>query len=78
MHVMINHRRPNRAAWARLMDTNALERKQGKDESYWPVGLNQDTFMCLILKVCSLIFDNPIFTDSILRAAKNTQAFPDL
>ncbi|KAJ8597474.1 WD40 repeat-like protein [Rhizopogon salebrosus TDB-379] len=50
MHVMINHRRPNRAAWARLMDTNALERKQGKDESYWPVGLNQDTFMCLILK----------------------------
>ncbi|KAG1751494.1 WD40 repeat-like protein [Suillus paluster] len=43
MHLMIHHRRPNRAAWARLMDTNALERKQGKDESYWPVGLSQDT-----------------------------------
>ncbi|KAG1752912.1 hypothetical protein EDB19DRAFT_1670517 [Suillus lakei] len=50
IHLMIHHRRPNRAAWARLMDTNSLERKQGKDESYWPVGLSQDTFMCLILK----------------------------
>jgi chromosome transmission fidelity protein 4 len=56
---MIHHRRPNRAAWARLMDTNLLERKQGKDESYWPVGLSQDTFMCLILKVGGLAFDTP-------------------
>ncbi|KAG2756173.1 hypothetical protein P692DRAFT_20826324 [Suillus brevipes Sb2] len=50
IHLMIHHRRPNRAAWARLMDTNLLERKQGKDESYWPVGLSQNTLMCLILK----------------------------
>ncbi|KAG6336624.1 hypothetical protein ID866_2463 [Astraeus odoratus] len=50
IHIMINFRRPNRASWARLLDTNALERKQGKDESYWPVGLSKDTFMCLILK----------------------------
>lgn len=48
---MINFRRPNRATWARLLDTNALERKQGKDESYWPVGLSQDTLTCVILKV---------------------------
>ncbi|KAF8843017.1 WD40 repeat-like protein [Paxillus ammoniavirescens] len=49
-HLMINFRRPNRAIWARLLDTNTLERKQGKDESYWPVGLSQDTFTCVILK----------------------------
>ncbi|KAH7923714.1 WD40 repeat-like protein [Leucogyrophana mollusca] len=50
VHIMINFRRPNRGTWARLLDTNTLERKQGKDESYWAVGLSQDTFMCLILK----------------------------
>ncbi|KAH7914143.1 hypothetical protein BJ138DRAFT_479545 [Hygrophoropsis aurantiaca] len=50
VHIMINFRRPNRATWARLLDTNVLERKQGKDESYWAVGLSQDVFMCLILK----------------------------
>ncbi|KAF9237545.1 hypothetical protein BU15DRAFT_75916 [Melanogaster broomeanus] len=49
-HLMINFRRPNRATWARILDTNTLERKQGKDESYWPVGLSQDTFTCVILK----------------------------
>lgn len=75
---MINYRRPNRAAWGRLMDTNVLERKQGKDESYWPVGLNQDTFMCLILKVCSLALGAFIVTDSISRVVKNTQVFLDL
>ncbi|KAF8444756.1 hypothetical protein L210DRAFT_3642979 [Boletus edulis BED1] len=50
VHIMINFRRPNRASWARLLDTNALERKQGKDESYWPVGLSPDTLTCVILK----------------------------
>ncbi|KIJ67758.1 hypothetical protein HYDPIDRAFT_147689 [Hydnomerulius pinastri MD-312] len=50
VHIMINFRRPNRATWARLLDTNTLERKQGKDESYWPVGLSQDILTCVILK----------------------------
>lgn len=39
------------ATWARIMDTKLLERRQGKHESYWPVGITGSTFMCLILKV---------------------------
>ncbi|KAI6121564.1 hypothetical protein F5141DRAFT_1186762 [Pisolithus sp. B1] len=50
MHIMINFRRPNRASWARILDANTLERKQNRDESYWPVGLSKDTLMCIILK----------------------------
>jgi chromosome transmission fidelity protein 4 len=41
------------ATWARIMDTKLLERQQGKNESYWPVGIAGSTFMCLILKVWS-------------------------
>lgn len=52
---MINFRRPNRATWARLLDTNVLERKQGKDESYWLVGLSQHTLTCVILKVLHIL-----------------------
>lgn len=51
MYIMPRYRIPLRASWVRLLDTNKLERKQGKDESYWPVGVTKDTFMCLILKV---------------------------
>jgi chromosome transmission fidelity protein 4 len=47
---MPRFRVPLRAMWSRLLDTNALERRQGKDESYWPVGVTKDTMMCLILK----------------------------
>lgn len=47
---MPRFRVPLRAVWSRALDTNTLERRQGKDESYWPVGLAGDQFMCLILK----------------------------
>ncbi|EIN11865.1 hypothetical protein PUNSTDRAFT_63079 [Punctularia strigosozonata HHB-11173 SS5] len=50
LHIMPRFRVPLRAVWSRLLDTNALDRRQGKDESYWPVGVTKDTFMCLILK----------------------------
>ncbi|KAF8499832.1 WD40 repeat-like protein [Russula emetica] len=50
MYLMPRFRIPLRGTWLRILDTNKLERKQGKDESYWPVGLSGDTFMCLILK----------------------------
>jgi len=80
---MINFRRPNRATWARLLDTNALERKQGKDESYWPVGLDKDTFMCLILKVNSSErrkilrhTDGWLGMDTTCREDRNILGFP--
>ncbi|THH15042.1 hypothetical protein EW146_g5378 [Bondarzewia mesenterica] len=50
LYLMPRFRITSRGTWVRVLDTNKLERKQGKDESYWPVGLSGDTFMCLILK----------------------------
>ncbi|OSD04053.1 hypothetical protein PYCCODRAFT_1408512 [Trametes coccinea BRFM310] len=50
LHVMPRFRIPLSATWVRVLDTNKLERREGKHESYWPVGVAGDTFMCLILK----------------------------
>ncbi|KAI0256176.1 WD40 repeat-like protein [Lactifluus subvellereus] len=49
-YLMPRFRIPLRGTWVRILDTERLERRQGKDESYWPVGLSEDAFMCLILK----------------------------
>ncbi|KAI0674964.1 hypothetical protein C8Q78DRAFT_965239 [Trametes maxima] len=50
LHVMPRFRIPLSATWMRVLDTNKLERREGKHESYWPVGVAGEAFMCLILK----------------------------
>ncbi|KZT71046.1 hypothetical protein DAEQUDRAFT_750176 [Daedalea quercina L-15889] len=50
LNVMPRFRLPFAATWTRALDTNVLDRREGKQESYWPVGVAGETFMCLILK----------------------------
>lgn len=75
MYIMPRYRIPLRATWVRLLDTNKLERKQGKDESYWPVGVTKDTFMCLILKVSAVVLYSALYdlTIYVSRDGKSTQ-----
>ncbi len=51
LSVLDRYGRPGQARWVPLMDSNTLARKQGKQESYWPVGVTDKQFMCVILKV---------------------------
>ncbi|KAH9831247.1 uncharacterized protein C8Q71DRAFT_861980 [Rhodofomes roseus] len=50
LNVMPRFRLPFAATWTRALDTNVLDRREGKQESYWPVGVAGETLMCLILK----------------------------
>lgn len=48
-------RRPMQARWVPMLDTNTLARREGKQESYWPVGTHDASLMCVILKVSLVI-----------------------
>ncbi|CAL1707133.1 unnamed protein product [Somion occarium] len=50
LNALPRFRIPFAATWTRVLNTNTLDRKEGKHESYWPVGVSGETFMCLILK----------------------------
>lgn len=51
LSILDRFRRPTQARWIPLLDTTSLARRQGKDESYWPIGVSGSLFMCIILKV---------------------------
>lgn len=51
MSCLDKSRRPGQARWVPMLDTNTLARREGKTESYWPVGMTAESFVCVILKV---------------------------
>ncbi len=64
LSLLDRYGRPAQARWIPLLDSNTLARKQGKDESYWAVGVTETQFMCVILKVRSRLvwFGPPVLT----------------
>ncbi|WWC59498.1 uncharacterized protein I303_102054 [Kwoniella dejecticola CBS 10117] len=49
LSTLDRYRRPGQARWIPLLDTTSL-RKEGRQESYWPVGVTSSHFSCIILK----------------------------
>lgn len=43
-------RRPGQARWVPILETATMARREGKTESYWPVGVSESDFVCIILK----------------------------
>lgn len=54
LSILDRFRRPTQARWIPALDTNLLSRREGKQESYWAVGLQEGKFMAVILKVSHL------------------------
>ena len=52
--ILEHFRFTSQGSWAVLLDATKLERRVGKDESYWPTGVSRDAMMCIILKVCTI------------------------
>lgn len=84
LSVLDRFRRPGQGRWVPALDTNLLARKQGKDETYWPVGIVDEHYMAVIVKVrwMSLRIISHRATDldpyltALLRARTMARAFP--
>ncbi|GAA5924389.1 chromatin-binding protein CTF4 [Sporobolomyces koalae] len=50
LSVLDRSRRPRQARWLPALDTRTLARREGKTESYWPVGLDAKAAHVVILK----------------------------
>lgn len=50
LSILDRSRRPKQARWVPVLDTNNLARREGKQESYWPVGLTDQHAHVIILK----------------------------
>ena len=51
LSVLDRFRRPGQARWVPILDSATLTRREGKTETYWPVGVTATHFTCVILKV---------------------------
>lgn len=52
LSILDRSRRRGQARWTPLVDTKALVKKEGGNQtSYWPVGVNDSQMMCIVLKV---------------------------
>lgn len=55
LSLLDRSRRQGQARWSPLVDTRALVKKEGGNQTaYWPVGLTDKQMMCVILKVSRL------------------------
>jgi chromosome transmission fidelity protein 4 len=48
--VLMHWRNSTQAHWVPLLDTKSLAESEGRNESYWSLGLREKKFMCIILK----------------------------
>lgn len=50
LSVLLKWKTFGQAQWLPVLETNLLQRRAGKDESYWPVAVADNKFHCIILK----------------------------
>ncbi|KWU42267.1 hypothetical protein RHOSPDRAFT_36216 [Rhodotorula sp. JG-1b] len=50
LSILDRSRRPRQGRWLPLLDTQTLSRREGKQESYWPVGVSDNQAHVVILK----------------------------
>ncbi|GAA5892198.1 hypothetical protein JCM8208_001474 [Rhodotorula glutinis] len=50
LSILDRSRRPRQARWVPALDTQSLARREGKQETYWPVGVTEQQLHVVILK----------------------------